>query len=48
MHEDENGTFLPKTIFNITEKGRSLLDIANGILADSMTNGEKTIHYLNK
>ena len=32
MHEGQFGTLLPKTIFNITEKGRTLLGMADGIL----------------
>jgi len=30
LKDDDMGTFLPKTIFNINEKCRSLIDIANG------------------
>jgi hypothetical protein len=48
MRDTDNGTFLPKTLFNISEKGRTLLDIADGIIVESMTDAEKTIHYLNK
>ncbi len=40
--EDDKGTFLPKTIFNITEKSKSLLNMVNGIL-QSMTKAEKVI-----
>jgi hypothetical protein len=43
--EDDKGTFLPKTIFNIKEKSRSLLNMANGIL-QSMTEAEKVIQIL--
>jgi hypothetical protein len=43
--EDDKGTFLPKTIFNITEKSKSLLNMANGIL-QSMTEAEKVIQLL--
>ena len=32
LKDDDMGTFLPKTIFNINEKCRLLIDIANGIL----------------
>ena len=45
LKDDDMGTFLPKTIFNINEKCRSLIDIANGILP-SCTDAEKTLHYL--
>jgi predicted transcriptional regulator len=45
LHEDDKETFLPKTIFNITEKSKSLLNIANGIL-QSMTEAEKVIQIL--
>jgi hypothetical protein len=40
--EDDKETFLPKTIFNITETSKSLLNMANGIL-QSMTKAEKVI-----
>jgi hypothetical protein len=43
--EDDKGTFLPKTIFNITKKSKSLLNIANGIL-QSTTEAEKMIQIL--
>jgi hypothetical protein len=43
--EDDKGAFLPKTIFNITEKSKSLLNMANGIL-QSMTKAEKVIQIL--
>jgi hypothetical protein len=43
--EDDKGTFPPKTIFNITEKSKSLLNMANGIL-QSMTKAEKVIQIL--
>jgi hypothetical protein len=42
LREDDKGTFLPKTIFNITEKSKSLLNMANGIL-QSMNKAEKVI-----
>ncbi len=45
LREDDKGTFLPKTIFNITEKNKSLLNMANGIL-QSMTKAEKVIQLL--
>jgi hypothetical protein len=45
LHEDDKGTFLPKTIFNITEISKSLLNMANGIL-QSMTKAEKVIQIL--
>jgi hypothetical protein len=38
--EDDKGTFVPKTIFNITEISKSLLNMANGIL-QSMTKAER-------
>jgi hypothetical protein len=43
--EDDKGTFLSKNIFNITEKNKSLLNMANGIL-QSMTKAEKVIQIL--
>jgi hypothetical protein len=43
--EDDKGTFLPKTIFNIIEKNKSLLNMANGIL-QSMTKAENVIQIL--
>jgi hypothetical protein len=45
LKDDDMGTFLPKTIFNINEKCRSLIDIAHGILP-TCTDAEKTLHYL--
>jgi hypothetical protein len=42
---DDKGAFLPKTIFNITEKSKSLLSMENGIL-QSMTEAEKVIQIL--
>jgi hypothetical protein len=45
LREDEKGTFLPKTIFNITKKGKSLLNMGNGIL-QSMTKAKKMIQTL--
>ena len=47
MHEGQVGTLLPKTIFNITEKGRTLLGMADGILKHT-TDAEKTVIYLDK
>ena len=47
MHEGQVGTLLPKTIFNITEKGRTLLGMADGILKHT-TDAEKTVIYLYK
>jgi hypothetical protein len=32
IQDDDVGTFLPKTVFNINEKCRSLIDVANGLL----------------
>ncbi len=43
--EDDKGTFLPKTIFIITEKNKSLLNMAIKIL-QSMTKAEKVIWIL--
>jgi hypothetical protein len=43
--EDDKGTFLPKIIFNITEKSKSLLNMEIGIL-QSMTEAEKVIRIL--
>ncbi len=45
LREDDKGTFLPKNIFNITEKSKGLLNMANGIL-QSMTKAEKVIQNL--
>jgi hypothetical protein len=42
MHEGQFGTLLPKTIFNITEKGRTLLGMADGIL-EHTTDAEKKL-----
>ncbi len=47
MHEGQFGTLLPKTVFNITEKGRTLLGMADGIL-EHTTDAEKTEMYLDK
>ncbi len=43
--KDDKGNFLPKTIFNIKEKSKSLPNRANGILR-SMTKAEKVIQIL--
>jgi hypothetical protein len=32
VRDDDNGTFLSKTLFNINERSRNLIDLANGIL----------------
>ena len=45
LEDDDMGTFLPKTIFNINEKCTLLIDIANGILP-TCSDAEKTLHYL--
>ncbi len=45
LREDDKRTFLPKTIFNINKKSKSLLNMANGIL-QSMTEAEKMIQIL--
>ncbi len=42
---DDKGTLLPKTIFNINEKCRRLIDLANGILP-TCTDAEKTLKLL--
>ncbi len=43
--DDDVGTFLPKTVFNINEKSRSLIDVANGILP-TCSDAEKTLILL--
>ena len=48
MSEGKFGTLLPKTIFNIVEKGRTILDIADGILDEALTDADRTIMYLDK
>ena len=48
MSEGKFGTLLPKTVFNITEKGRMILDMADGILDKALTDADKTIMYLDK
>ena len=42
---DDEGTLLPKTIFNINEKCRRLIDLANGILP-TCSDAEKTLKLL--
>jgi hypothetical protein len=44
--EDDKGIFLLMNIFNITEKSKSLLNMANRIL-QSMTEAKKVIKFLN-
>ena len=45
VREDDKGTLLPKTIFNINEKCRRLIDLANRILP-TCTDAEKTLKLL--
>ncbi len=45
LRDDDVGTFLPKTLFNINEKCRSLIDVANGILP-TCSDAEKTMILL--
>ena len=45
LRNDDVGTFLPKTVFNINDKCRSLIDVANGILPTS-SDAEKTLSML--
>ena len=45
VREDDKGTLLPKTIFNINKKCRRLIDLANGILP-TCTDAEKTLNLL--
>jgi hypothetical protein len=45
LRDDDVGTFLPKTLFNINEKCRSLIDVANGILP-TCSDAEKTLILL--
>jgi hypothetical protein len=42
QRDDDVGTFLPKTLFNINEKCRSLIDVANRILP-TCSDAEKTL-----
>jgi hypothetical protein len=45
IREDDKGTLLPKTIFNINEKCWRLIDLANGIIP-TCTDAEKTLKLL--
>jgi hypothetical protein len=45
IREDDKGTLLPKTIFNINEKCGRLIDRANGILP-TCSDTEKTLKLL--
>jgi hypothetical protein len=45
LRDDDIGTFLPKTLFNINEKCQSLIDVANGILP-TCSDAEKTLILL--
>ena len=45
LRHDDVGTFLPKTVFNINDKCRNLIDVANGILPTS-SDAEKTLSML--
>ncbi len=45
LRDDDVGTFLPKTLFNINEKCRSLIDEANGILP-TCSDAKKTLILL--
>jgi hypothetical protein len=45
LRDDDVGTFLPKTLFNINEKCRSLIDVANEILP-TCSDAEKTLILL--
>ena len=45
VREDDKGTLLPITIFNINEKCRRLIDLANGILP-TCTDAKKTLKLL--
>jgi hypothetical protein len=45
VRDDDRGTFLPKTLLNINEKCRNLIDVANGILP-TCSDTEKTLKYL--
>jgi hypothetical protein len=45
LRDDDVGTFLPKTLFNINEKCRSLIDVTNGILP-TCSDAEKTLILL--
>jgi hypothetical protein len=43
LRDDDVGTFLPKTLFNINEKCQSLIDVANGILPTCSDAGKTLI-----
>ncbi len=45
VRDDDRGTFLPKTLFNLNEKCRNLIDVANRILP-TCNDAEKTLKYL--
>jgi hypothetical protein len=45
LRDDDVSTFFPKTLFNINEKCRSLIDVANGILP-TCSDAEKTLILL--
>ncbi len=45
IQDDDVGTFLPKTVFNMNEKCQSLIDVANGILP-TCSDAEKTLILL--
>ena len=45
LRDDDVGTFLSKTLFNINEKCQSLIDVANGILP-TCSDAEKTLILL--
>ena len=42
---DDNGTYLPKTLFNANERSLDLLNLAEGILKDD-SDAEKLIKLL--
>ncbi len=44
VRDDDRGTFLPKTFFNINEKCRNLIVLVNGILP-ACSDAEKTLKY---
>jgi hypothetical protein len=45
QRDNDVGTFLPKTLFNINEKCQSLIDVANVILP-TCSDAEKTMNLL--
>ncbi len=45
IRDDDRGTFLPKTLLNVNEQCRILIDVANGILP-TCSDAEKTLKYL--